>query len=284
MRRLSRTVPANYIRLDDSVTSADRFINQRDMQIARLNHNKLVGFTGARCAYHCQFGASNIYFASFVNPEMTGVSDAITTPPIIRARVLLTPHMRKLSANVYGATTKTAGMRLYFVLSHPGVERQIRDSESILFASTTAANSTCDVTIPAGGIRRRQWIEFDLAVYVNAASYGAVLHATVAIVSATTTSVTVATASISGAVQRGDLIHFDTAAGVQPYPGPRVITSTSVSGANTTLHVLWPWAVDVPVAGTHRVTVVAMSALLLERISLLEVPMDDFDSYRGSYA
>ena len=283
MRRLARTVPTSFIRLDSAVTSQDRFLNVRDMQVARLNHNKLVGFTGIRCAYHCQLGAGPTAYSSFINPGLTGIGSAISSPPIIRTRVLLTPNVRTVKVYADAQATKV-GIRLYYVLSHPGVERQPDTAESLYYTAAFGGVFNTTVTVPPGGIRRFQWREFDFAAYVNPVEVGPVRNATVAISAATTTSVTVATASISALVQRGDLMYFDTAAGVQPYPGPRVISSTSISGANTILHTLWPWGSDVPVPGTHRVTVRDMSALELTSLTMIEEPTTYFDAYRGLYS
>ena len=38
-----KTVPSEFIRLDTNVSAADRFVNVRDLQVVRDNHNMIIG-------------------------------------------------------------------------------------------------------------------------------------------------------------------------------------------------------------------------------------------------
>lgn len=279
MRRLARDIPSSFIRLDSAVTSQDRFLNVRDMQVARQNHNKLVSLTSVRQAFTAQmtFGSSSSYTIAF-NPFYVGGSRGQMSPPLIRSRILLSPYLKYVRVNATVSGSKVnSNVNLYPVLSRPGVQRPVAADETLAVNGGAVGYSNIKTTVPGNGIQVGGWEEYEFALFVNPTSIGNVISGPLAIASVGTGYISVATASLAGTEAVGDLMYFDNAAGTTPYVRPRIVCSTVVVGANTWFLTLWPWPSNAPTAGTTRVYFKECSALQIWDLCVNEEPPTSFD-------
>lgn len=276
-RQLTRSIPDYFVRLDDAVTSADRFLNVRDLQRARLNHNILL----ARGIHHslvwqmdCQGGTYDNY-TEYLNPFATGIDETRSVQPFLRGRVLLSPHVRKCACLLRASTSRAQQGTVYAVISLPRHERGIDAGDSVSISSATVGSySMAAIPVPLQRLSKYSKMEVDIALYYTADEYSAVQDSAVVITATTGKSVSCATAGLLA--NKGDIMYFDDTT-----IEPRVIEDRSDSGGTSTLTARKAWFTNGPTTG-NTLDTRYQSTLRLRNVTLYEQPVTDFDATVGA--
>jgi len=280
VRRISREAPTTFTRLDDAVTSADRFLNVRDLQIARQNYNFLLAYgvrQGLVWQMDAQAGVEN-GSTTYINPDFIGVDNARSATPFLRGRVLLGPMARYCICILQAGISKSgeAG-NVYAVLSAPRSQRDLLAGDSVGITNVTILPKTIrQIPVPSYAPNKFGKVELEVALYYTPETYSAIQDSAVAITAATATTISVATAGVSASTTVGDVMYFDDAT-----IEPRVISARDDAGGTTTFTVRKPWFATQP-STANTLNTRHCSALLLNSVTLYEAGIADFDDTYGA--
>lgn len=280
MRRISREAPTTFTRLDDAVTSADRFLNVRDLQLARQNHNFLLAYgvrQGLVWQMDAQAGVAN-GSTTYINPDFIGVDNARSATPFLRGRVLLGPMARYCVCVLQAAISKAGETgNVYAVLSPPRSQRDLLAGDSVSITDSTIGLQIINqIPVPSYAPNKLGKVELELALYYTPETYSAIQDSAVAITAATATTIAVATAGVSASTTVGDVMYFDDAT-----IEPRVISARNDSGGTTTFTVRKPWFSTIPTTA-NTLNTRHSPALLLNSVQLYESVIADFDDTYGA--
>ena len=278
MRRLGRTIPSEFVKLDTEVTDADTFINVAMQQRARLNHNILLARGLRRVAWqYCGQDADRNGYTEFINPYLVGVGELQDVFPIFQTRILLSPGTRQCRYWQLASTTHvgTSG-NVYPVISNIRAQRPIQNGERISCINDGSGNfvrnAVLTVTVPKPLTFRFGMGLYELALFYGMDAFGANSDVGVAISTASSTQITCATAGVTAAAGVGDLMSFNDTT-IQP----RVIAERIDGGGTTTFNFLLPWTTNAPTAANTFNVNFGASAQIRNAV-LWELPVTDFDA------
>lgn len=284
MRQTKYEIPDTYVKLDSDVSAADRFVNVRDTQIVRRNHNIICARSVCReniWSWNVQRGALWADgTADFFSHDLPGVINTKVVEPIVRAKVLIGPFTKEvfLYATGYAGPEDedtSASIKLYATLSPPGAPREISEAYSSpeMFNESHSDFESLSITIdvPPSPIREGAYREYELALYVQAIDYGSAIDSAVAITAATEDTVSVATAGLGA--YNGSAIYFNDSS-IQP----RVIAERTDGGGTSVLRVRKPWLEKAP-STANTLNSIAVATLVCRSLSLYEnPPLDGFSA------
>lgn len=242
MRTPSNAVPTEFIRLDESVVAADRFVEVRTQQQLRRNHSALAGGSHMRTVFADRFDN----FLRIWPVEWGGISDPRFMAALYSIDVHISPMVRKCRLRFNCATANATAMTVYAVLSRRGSQNKTLASQAV--SSTTFSSYTMDLPVPAlhnddGGMKL---LTFNM--WVTLSSVGAdILGAPINLTHAESTSVSVLTTGI-GAIGIGDIVYFPSNTAIEPRIIQGIVSFSSGGTSYRRIHVSdrMSWQVNTP--------------------------------------
>lgn len=224
MRRHTTTVPSSYQKLDSAVTAADAFVNVRDEQIKRLNHNILL----ARRIQHTVLSMSSghfmaVYGANYITFTTRKDAEQIDAT-MIRTKVLVPAWTQRMVLRLSACKSAlTEGSELNF---DPVVYADIWNGYarkvawppsgatiSAAHGSPTSYSITINLPPMTGADTKRYGRrEFEFGVWVKCMmDYTQKIETSVALADSSINSVT---ASVTANLV-GNSVHFGTDLGIE---------------------------------------------------------------------
>lgn len=147
-------IPASFIRLDDRITDPDAYINARDLQVARENHNKLISRGIKRHLLSvCDFGLNYSQYST--NPASRESGDMLFSTRLqlsSQTKEIKVVLRAKSKYAVSGAGTPPnadwAPCWLYFAIDGPGRTHELNTTDRIQITSTSYAKYSITLPVP----------------------------------------------------------------------------------------------------------------------------------------
>jgi hypothetical protein len=272
-RIVDTTVPSEFIRLDDTVTDPDAYVNVRDMQVVRDNHNILIArmlkrqiFTWIGIEDGSTYGRSYLNLMT-VKPASRESGDVMMTIPLF-----VTPFTKELEIILYAQRwTNTVDCKLYPVLDGAGISGEI--STSYEFDVTAVAFAKYSVSLPVHE-KIAQAGTCTLNLYMAGIMYGAALSAVDSDVNDVGPSWVDVDDSAGGAgVITDNVACYDTSDTEIP---PRLyVGSVGLTGALKRVYVDSPWD-KFPNVGATKFNQKAVQACTIQSMSIYEKSVSSF--------
>jgi hypothetical protein len=276
MRNISDAMPSEFIRLDEEVVQADRFVNVRNQQVMRDNHNALCMGGHMRPVFADELAAtySASSFPSQIIPAegWAGLDERRHLTGLYNQDIFVSQHVKKLK--LYVQLRIASGYDAEF---YAGLFTRARGNRTMTNFTSTASSTTwhtVDLTMPVLARNNSHWRQVTFRLMWTPSELGSDRLGTPAAISAVGRHwCTVTTSAITG-VAVGDVMYF-TGAG----PGyatdtsiePRIIQGRIDSGANTTFYArdTMPWVEGVPTT-SHYLQAKGCALLELFSVQLYE--------------
>ncbi len=152
-RLLEKTIPSAFIRLDDTMSDADAYVNARDLQVRAENHNKLIAcrirqpmFT---LSFHDDTDARDPmpYKSLGILPEFA--SSGYGPTPILRVPIWVPPHCKSatLTGRLAYSNASGADVKVYGMIA-TATEQLNPPSATLTVTSTSHARYSGSVVVP----------------------------------------------------------------------------------------------------------------------------------------
>ena len=224
-RIVDHTIPDEFIRLDSRITFADAFVNVRDMQVARSNHNILVA-RGVKRHLVTYIGApgNSTYFYS-CSPASRDVGDVL-----MNFTLRLTPQTRELVVVMTGRRRSVdADCKIYYGLDGAGESGEI-DTTNFMDVTSVVAGTRYTMTMNVKEAAARIG-QCSVNFYLDGTTYGNdLMGASCGITDAGSDWVDVDTNIAGISVPTGSAIYLDNSPGKQE---PLLVTGGLTTGALT---------------------------------------------------
>lgn len=265
----SATIPAKFIRLDDRVTAADQYVNARDMQILRNNHNMLLARRVRQPV--AQFGGkgwqptgtTNVYSIRAASREMGDIF--LTTP------ITVPIGTRELRFTMTGVRLANTSVDIYPCVDGPDESTEPNDAYKLTIGST---NVVKNVTFPVPTSVTATGLGTFYAIIGGGLTNEADLNTGIAIVDVSPTTFTAATSMTVWSAG----CYFSNL-GIEPR---RMVSRTAI-GANFLYTLDAPFNVR-PIPGTTTVSTKPTYGFNFNSAALHAVQITDFTTYRGIHA
>lgn len=140
-RILTKTIPAEFIRLDGSCTDADDYLDVRLLQTIKANHNILMA---RRHRKQISYWQSNLANGALTHKSVS-LPDAETGDVIWHQALLVEPHIKAVELTVY-ANAGATGIELWPVIGNATLPTD--DNKISILVASTEYNVT--LPIPPG--------------------------------------------------------------------------------------------------------------------------------------
>jgi len=273
--RISKPViPSAFVRLDDRISDPDAYINARDLNVQRQNHNILVARRTKR--HLCSIVSANIadrgvYWSLYsVRPPSREGGDMIVAVPL-----WLSPRTTQVEVVVRAASTSASqDVRMNIFADAPGATGAFATLSPNITGTTLAKNSTT-VAIPYQG---QQANKCTLNIYIWGKMFGAdLLGAPCAIDNVGPDYIDIDTTAAGAAVPVGNRgVYVTTNLGISPRLNTFVVP---LSGVNKyRLFVDGPW--DVTPSRDDTVEQREAVGIVLESMTFYEKSIGVFYDYQ----
>lgn len=184
MRTKTLTIPSEFVPFDTNVTAADSYINVRDLQRFRLNHNSLLAQRVRKSLSTQIYNKDSDAPATQHNDPYIFRSRLNVTenagPMILGGPIYVTQHtkqlifyMRARKTELDGGSAEAADPKLFFVVRNPGTSKNVTltSSFSVTTAHATAGGASYFATVnlppiePSKLFYGRQLLDF--GVYIQ---------------------------------------------------------------------------------------------------------------------
>jgi hypothetical protein len=276
-RQTNKTIPSDFVKLDTNVTDPDEFVNVRDLQVARANHNILLarGMRRTLMATRGQTGTRWIVRGGNIGDDRLGAQR-----PIFEFDVLIDEVVQSVTCVIEGEVDRSGtGLQCRFtgILDRPFGLRLL---DSGIQATATEGGATkitlAGIPAPFGGNRfgGKQLARFSLYMQPE---IGSNLASGIAITSVANNGgrINFPDASTPAGITEGRAVHFSNTA----IP-PRVISSESVSGPTRSIFFEKPFAPQ-PIAGTDTMSIDEVAIFQMDSVTLYEDHLTAFDASRA---
>jgi len=265
-----KTIASSLVLFDTRVTDVDHYLNVRDLQVFRENHNLLLAERTRQPLVH------QVWFDGYDSNPSIKTLEAVSTDRLrghqaFYCRVELPPAVKELTLNVRAGFVDAAGgnVYLYPVLDGPTERRELDKTNEVITINATAETKyTIDVPV-SNEAQRAGYGSF--YIYVETPMYGTDLKADGAI-----TAVgggTQAWIQSASAPTVGDVAYFKTGGVADPTYLPRIIKSI----VGTQQYFDGPWVGPIPVAGTQQVNYRSVNTCRIWSLTLYPKEVTDFD-------
>jgi hypothetical protein len=275
-RAPTKSIPASFVKLDSTVTQDDEYVNVRDLQVARGNHNILLAEGSRRMVWSQSFydglGSTDVVFYGLTSGA--GVEDQRANSPIIAGMVFLSPYVQTLECYLRASGNGT-NVTIYVALDRL---RNLRDLS--LAGSTTysgATTATFDIPVPNNlpHNRHKMRVAF-MNIYVVPETGSTIVSAkTIVAVTSDNSRIEVNDADLS-TVTIGDALYFDSDTTIPA----RIIIALEAANVNTTyLRVDKPFGPAPTTSDTWAAKVRGDSNMV--DMAIYEKEVTDFDGSNG---
>lgn len=283
-RQTTKPIPASFQKLDTNVTAADEYVNVRDLQVARKNHNILIARGLRRTLYARSFAETTATSSStlwIVREGNLGDERIGSRKPILETTALIDSAVASVTCVVHGVVLGT-GLDIKFtcVVDRPFGMRELSSSGSVTMSQGGSSKGSITAPVPYISEDRRNGIPlFRIALFMEP-EIGANLSSGTALgaVGSSGQSVTVATASLPAGTTEGRALHFAGTGGTD-IPA-RVCSRRADSGANSELFVSKPFG-PLPVAGTNTLSIDEVATFQALSVTIYEDHLTAFDANRA---
>lgn len=275
-RQITKPIPSEFRKFDSTVTDADEYVNVRDLQTARRNHNILLT-RGSRKVIFSQ----DIRFDTISTSELyaiggqVGSEDVRNNFPVLTAPVLIAPYVKQVTAVIF-ATPGSVDVEGRMTLEPMGGLREFAAATSVTFTSSTTLYEV-DIPVPylatqeRHGYRVMRWSLYLLPETGSAIVTGK----TIVSVTSDNSRIEVNNADLS-TVAIGDVLYFSDAT----IPSRIIINVTVAGGSTRYLRVDKPFG-PAPTAGSDTWSVKDRGDIVPLTFTLLEKVPTDFDGSHG---
>lgn len=280
-RRISKSASGSFILFDATVTDNYRYMNVRDMQVARKNHNLLLA-RGNKRTVLSMLADQTTFPIPWGSKHMVGDESAKNTTTVFSAPVLATQHTRQLEFWFEGdlkSAKPTVGTDIdfRFIVTHPFSGKSTNKTTTVTTASPTVDGVVVPVPYSEAGLFHGHNL-FYVALQINP-EVGSDVEAGVGITSVDNSRKEIVATKLAGANQWevGTVVYFDDST-IEPRNVTRVDQG---GGADDTLTLDRPFASNIPTAA-NTITAVEAASYWADSFAILETRLSDFNTEHGA--
>ena len=277
-RQTNKPIPASFIKLDTNVTDPDEYVNVRDLQVARANHNILMA-RGLRRTLHASRGQTStnwIVRGGNIGDERLGAQR-----PIVEFDILVDDIVQSVTCVIEGEVARSGtGLDCKFtgVLDRPFGLRAIDSGVSSTATEGGATKITiAGIPVPFGGAKfgGKQLLRFSLYMQPEIGS-NLTTGLTLDGVANNGARIEVLDASLPSGEIEGRALYFSDSS----IPA-RIISRKSTSGGQAFLFVEKPFAPIPDIIGGDTVEIDEVAIFAPESLTLYEDHITTFDASRA---
>lgn len=217
-RLTSYDIPSAYVRLDSRVTDEDQFANVRDLQTARLNHNKLVdrGIKRNLCnlLYHGGAGAADKLSYGHNTIHSNSIADRDRGMMLFSVPLIVSSYTKEVEVVIRAArVSASADCKVYCVADTSGNtgELNVSGAAGTLIDITSTATGTLGaryaMTVPLPPETQQNGGMCEVSGYLEGATYSSgITGGPFSVTAITGKYVEVDTAGIGGGTPNVDMV------------------------------------------------------------------------------
>ncbi len=273
MKVTDAEIPSAFIRLDSTTHSNTRYVNVRNQQVIRQNHNVLLAQRCRRVLHSftpVALGGTNAadgggVIACYMSLNLYGNAVIGSAKPIYVAYIPLNGIMTQVSVDIRAGNTGAADLYIYPVIFAPGVVPYMPIGNYVTFATGTGTWDEVTATVQIPKLARLKKMGVFCLFAKGVMDGGAKGVANIADSDYMWVTTTVATGAVIG-----DWVYCPTNNAIQP----RVVTH--IEPATNKLFINEPWNI-LPVPGTDTLDTRSTSQLSLCALTIREKRIGGFD-------